>query len=188
MIISVRGTHGSGKSTIVKQIISKFPQSEELKRMARRRPIGYKLFHPARERPLVVPGHYETPSGGCDNISSVEEAYGVVRKAAHEESDVLLEGILAQHYAVDKFVKLRQFGVVVIVLTTPLEQCITDVLSRRGETTPERAEKITQTIIREFRNVRLGAIRLRDRGIKVHYLTREETLTLCLQLLEINEQ
>lgn len=189
MIISVRGTHGSGKSTLVRKVMEHYSVREEITRPNRRRPMGYLLFNrhgdTYDENRLAVPGHYETACGGCDSIPVVEDMYDFIRTYARQGADVLYEGILAQHYALKKFLTFSEFSLTVLVLDTPVEQCITDTLSRRGETTDERKAKITETIRSEYRNVQRGAERLRQNNIDVRFVNREEALTLCLYLLKV---
>lgn len=183
MIISVRGTHGSGKTTVVRQVIDHYDNKDFIMKEGRRRPFGYLLTR--GENRLAVPGHYETPCGGCDSIPAVEDMYDFVYRHASSGANVILEGILAQHYALKKFLTFSDFDLKVIVLNTPLEQCIADTLNRRGETTPERAAKITETVTREFKNVESGARRLRANNVDVRHLNRSEALITCLGLLGI---
>jgi hypothetical protein len=183
MIISVRGTHGSGKSTVVRRVMDFFPLREEVMRPGRRRPMGYILSQHNSQKRVAVLGHYETPCGGCDSIPVVEDMYDFAREYARGGADILLEGILAQHYALKKFLTFSEFGMTVLVLNTPLEQCIADTLARRGETTDERKAKITETIKSEYRNVERGAERLRDNKIDVRLVNRDEALMQCLGLL-----
>lgn len=184
MIISVRGTHGSGKSTVVRRVMKFYPHCTPVMREGRRRPFGYLLEHDGLRR-LAVLGHYETPCGGCDSLPAVEDMYSFVREQASSGADVLLEGILAQHYALKKFLTFSEFDIKVIVLSTPLEQCIHDTLSRRGDTTPEREAKITGTITSEYRNVENGVKRLLANKVDVRRLNRTDALSTCLELLGV---
>lgn len=187
MIISIRGTHGSGKSTIVRTVMEHYAIRDPIMKEGRPRPFGYLLAHRDRPGRLAIPGHYETPSGGCDNISAVEDMYNFVRSHAQDGADVLMEGILAQHYALKKFLTFSIFDPTVIVLTTPLDECIEDVIKRRGDTSPERRAKISDTVSREYRAVLSGAKRLAEstERVKVCYLDRTEALLMCYTLLQV---
>ena len=88
MIINLRGTHGSGKSTIVRNVMGTYTDCTEILGVGRKRPWGY-LCKKDGLKDLFIPGHYETACGGCDTISIVEEAYDLIKRHASEGRNVL---------------------------------------------------------------------------------------------------
>jgi cytidylate kinase len=134
MVINVRGTSGSGKSTIVRGIMEKgivVPIGAE------KRPDGYIVQILGRERNLYVVGPYLTACGGCDAIATQDEICDRIRAYA-TLGDVLLEGLLmanifGRYAAIDR--ELNEKGVHCIwgFLDTPLEVCIERVKGRRAE-------------------------------------------------------
>ena len=60
-VVSIRGTHGSGKSTIVKKILEKYPHTPNLS--ARGKPLSYTVKL-SRVKTLCVVGPYVTACGG----------------------------------------------------------------------------------------------------------------------------
>jgi energy-coupling factor transporter ATP-binding protein EcfA2 len=187
MIVNVRGTHGSGKSTLVREVMSLYPDRQEVRKAIRRRPLGYILWRPERyeDFPAVfVPGHYETPCGGCDTITVVNDAYHVIGEHASLGYDVLFEGILAQHSGPqlrklnERFPgKLR-----VVVIDISDEEAIAAVQSRRAEAGKEPLEN-TDNIVKENRGARKSVEKMQELGIPVWLLSRADALGKVKELL-----
>ena len=175
MIINVRGTHGSGKSTVIRKVMEKGVFSPFYIE-GRKRPMGY------RNDTIFVPGSYETDCGGCDTISQVEDAFDLIKGHASNGWRVLFEGILSQHSAPRLIEVHKLFPVIVLVLTTPVEQCIADVEKRRaesGNTRPFNHENLRK----EARSVVSSSRRLKSEGLNLQYMTREEAIDYCIEVL-----
>lgn len=136
MVINVRGTSGSGKSTIVRGIMAMgdvSPIGESAKK-----PDGYIVRIPGRERNVMVVGPYVTACGGCDAISTQDEICNRIR-AYSTLGDVLVEGLLMSHsfaryVALDRELFARDgTHCVWAFLDTPLEVCLDRVRARREE-------------------------------------------------------
>jgi hypothetical protein len=95
MIINIRGTHGSGKSHIVRRIIKRynavpesfFPQKTRGKPKIR----GYQCTVFGSE--LFIVGSYETTCGGCDGIQPYNLIWPIVEEYA-SRGHVVFEGAL----------------------------------------------------------------------------------------------
>ena len=139
MIINIRGTSGSGKSTVVKSLLN---CREELVHPhfveGRKRPLGYWVEHPARR--IAVIGHYETACGGCDTIPNMDRIFELITQCHKMGAHVLFEGLLVsaegrrtielgERVGWDQFVVLR--------LTTDLEECVESINQRRRAKNPE---------------------------------------------------
>lgn len=146
-IVQVRGTHGSGKSTVVRSLLDALGPTAPIRvaqsfganlRGNKLVTLGYQL------RGARVLGSYDSPtSGGCDGITRQDDITDRVRKWAAEDS-VVFEGILAskthQRYA-DLRDELVNAGhrYVFAYLNTPLVECLKRVGARRfnrGEAKP----------------------------------------------------
>lgn len=133
MIIQIRGTSGSGKSTIVRRVMEMFPEREPQFIDGRKQPILYVLrngFSP----PLVVLGHYESPCGGCDTLESFDEVFSLA-EAAHEGGyNVLMEGVL-MYCEIPRTLGFHLLGYPqhIIALDTDLQTCVAGVNARRLE-------------------------------------------------------
>ena len=135
MVINVRGTSGSGKSTIVRGIMGKGIVSFIGEG---RKPDGYIVQIPERERHIYVVGPYVTACGGCDQISTQDEICDRIR-AYSTLGDVLVEGLLMSHSfaryaALDRELWYRDSTHCIwAFLDTPLELCLDRVRARREE-------------------------------------------------------
>lgn len=139
LILNPRGTCGSGKTELVRSILSAYGWKRgndgACALLVGGRPIGYRLDHPAGGRPLAVLGRYETTSGGCDRILASEGglpwAIAQAGLLAPAGFDVLMEGLRLSS-EVDRTLELaRRHPLFVIRLATPLETCAENLLRRR---------------------------------------------------------
>jgi predicted ABC-type ATPase len=163
MIINIRGTHGSGKTTLVRRLMKEFRRCKPIFIDGRRQPIGYEC-----DRSVFIVGHYEgDASGGCDTIPKVDLMYKWIRRYAKRGYAVIFEGILAQHNAT-RLIALRDQGFVVrvIQIQIPLKKAIRSVKRRRRARGNRRAFN-PANVIRENRALQSSANRLRTDGVRV---------------------
>ena len=187
MIINIRGTSGSGKSTIVRQIMELYDTKDSLRVSGRKRPIAYRLTKEGH-RPLVVLGHYETACGGCDTISQQPTIFQLVRTWAGV-ADVLFEGLLISA-EVNNTAALYQDGLElrVYALTTDVEQCLDSVNMRRRARMGDKFTPVKEKATRaKFKGVQSSLKRLRDHRVTVREGTRTEVLTGVLEELGFGE-
>ena len=133
VIVNPRGTSGSGKTELVRRVLSDYGwgkggQVEPVYREGRARPIAYQLRHPLGGRPLAVLGHYEATAvvdGGMD------EAFRLVGEYASGGYDVLFEGLLlsGEHRRSAALAEAHELHV--LCLSAPLDRCIRNVIARR---------------------------------------------------------
>lgn len=139
-IINPRGTGGSGKTELARRVLAAYGwteggQVEPLLRAGREKPIGYKLRHPRAGRPLVVLGHYERTSGGCDTIPAadggLDEIFRLADYWASAGHDVLLEGSAwsAEHHR--SALLARRHRLHVLHLSTGAEEAARNLAGRR---------------------------------------------------------
>lgn len=179
MIVNIRGASGSGKSTLVRAIMSyykvKIPRTIE----GRKHPMGYTLRRDDGE-PLYVPGHYETPCGGCDNLSH-NEAVIRIMTAQNMGLDILFEGSklfgkTAEFQRLHKAVP----EMIAISLTTPYEVCCDNLRKRRKSGMVDEAK-----IQAESSAVADEAIALEKSGVDVRTLLYEDALDAIKQLFKL---
>lgn len=131
MIVNLRGTHGSGKSTVVRAVIDRYPTVPVTN--GGRRPEGYRVGVPWLDRPVMVVGPYTTACGGCDAIQPFSLIFPLVDRYA-AEGHVLFEGALVSTSGTERvrrMVELYGSELVVAVLDTPLGTCLERILARR---------------------------------------------------------
>lgn len=127
-IIQIRGTSGSGKTTVMRRVMVRLPG------MLTRRPI----YVEGRKRPLyyefgnniVVLGSYESACGGCDTIGSAAQCFKEIVALDQMGKTVLCEGLLLSE---DVKWSSQLPDLRVVYLTTPLETCLKQIEGRRKE-------------------------------------------------------
>lgn len=175
MIINIRGTSGSGKSTAVRRFMDLSPStdrffmkgsieihrkptkkepSKEPRIYQRKKPLGYRLKFP--NCTVSVPGHYETQCGGCDTIPTYDMLFEIIRSEHRVGHHVLFEGVLVAH-DVKRCTELwdwlkREPGAFnIIELTESLETCLASVEDRRA-IRDEKRKKFPDKIIKNILN------------------------------------
>jgi hypothetical protein len=68
MIVNIRGTNGSGKTTIVKDFL-KYPSRAIFGLLGAKYPEAYQLTFGKGKKPLYVIGPYHSQTGGIDALS-----------------------------------------------------------------------------------------------------------------------
>ncbi|TDH58759.1 hypothetical protein E2C06_30825 [Dankookia rubra] len=148
VIVNPRGTSGAGKTEFAPRILADYGwgkdgQVEPIHHSRRRWPVGYRLRHPLGRRPLIVLGHYERTSGGCDTFSArdggLDEAFRLADAWASAEHDVLLEGFALSTEHERSAWLARRHALHVLCLATPPEQAARNLVSRwraRGDSWP----------------------------------------------------
>jgi hypothetical protein len=122
MILNIRGTHGSGKSWVVHQLLKEPNEAID----------DYGYYIPKWDCGVV--GRYNTPCGGCDGIKSADEVVKRVRAFYGMFRHVVFEGILVSH-TFKRYSDLADElpGFWFLFLDTPLATCISRVKARREE-------------------------------------------------------
>lgn len=186
MMINLRGTGGSGKSTIVRKVMESFTSRTPAFQTSRRQPISY-LLQRNGVPDLRVLGHYETACGGCDTITSPDRVYELIEESYRAGENVLFEGIIIGD-DVRRLVELhRKTKVKVIALNTPMADCLAGIQARRDERGDERPLDPKNTV---SRNERLKKImsRLRDSNVDATWMNRADALFTCLHELGLMTQ
>lgn len=133
MLLNIRGTSGSGKTTIVRGIMEK--GTVAVLGDNPKKPDAYRVELPCG--PLFVIGSYENVCGGCDGIATQDEICDRVRMFI-PHGHVLMEGLLMSHsfsrYAMlDRELAATGVPSIWAFLDTPLEVCLNRVRVRREE-------------------------------------------------------
>lgn len=135
MIISIRGTNGSGKSTIVRKLVAGYLQKKIYGILGARLPEAYFLVVPKVAKPVYVLGPYEnTAVSGCDQVQPYDLILDLIEKyARRKEGHVVFEGvILSSSYGrVGRLMEEWGQEAVMAFLDTPLETCLKNVQARR---------------------------------------------------------
>ena len=135
MIINIRGTSGSGKSTIVYNLMKKYKTTNVMNKDGKIE--ATKIFAPYGD--IYAIGKYTTPCGGCDGVptqNGVCRLIGFYSKHGH----VIFEGLIVTGCYARYRDLLPTLGMYCMCfLNTPLRTCISRVKKRRlkkGNTKP----------------------------------------------------
>lgn len=153
MIINIRGTSGSGKSTIVRKLMKKY---NAVSIVGKDKKIeGYEMLTPFGN--LFIVGKYETPCGGCDAITSQDEVCNRVKKYARK-GHVIFEGVIVStcYKRYKELLTKSKHPYAFIFLSTKLVHCIKGIENRRkarGDTrpvNPSNTESKYRTVLRDI--------------------------------------
>lgn len=186
MIVNIRGTGGSGKSTLVRLVMDRYPVKIPKFIEGRKQPYGYLLARDVADTPMLwVVGHYNTACGGGDTLKSPGDVFDSVRDKAEAGYDVLFEGIISQDDVTRTIALHRSFPLLVLALTTPVEECLKGIQARRDERGDERPLSSKNTESRNRRLMTSILPRLKDAGVEVMKLSREDALQETLKRLRL---
>lgn len=148
----------------------------------RKQPLYYHLsqYEPNPTNCLVTLGHYETPCGGCDTITSPDKVYELVNKFAGEGDHILFEGIIIGDDVTRAVETSKKFPFRVIALNTPMDECLKGIQARRDERGDDRPLDPKNTLSRNDRLKRIMA-RLKDANVNAKWMNREEAFQECVK-------
>lgn len=195
MIVNIRGTSGSGKSFLVSKVMASYevripiyslrPGFLGIRENRGRRPIGYLMREPAPS--LMVIGHYEVPSGGCDTLRKLsrDELFDLVRESAFSNHNVVFEGLLVSNEVGRTVVLAREFPLTVLHIDIPTEECLAWINQRRRLKDPTVTDVNPDNTVAKWREIRRVMERLRAAGVPCHEGNREEMFHVASKLLGI---
>lgn len=189
-VVNIRGTSGSGKSTVARGLIAnKGGERRDVTRLIG----GRERFMGSWVGDTFFVGKYATDCGGCDGLSwkgSADDICDIVFEQ-HLLGHVVLEGLLVSSWGTGRLLDLWERcekKLHVIMLTTPLEVCLASVQARRdakykakGEVAPPLNPANTTS---KYHGSLKGAQNLETRGMTtIEYLDRDAALARALELL-----
>lgn len=137
VIVNIRGTHGSGKSTVVKKIMEKYGAAvvEHEQKTRSTRPLVYKVIMPGDPlKWLFVIGPYTSACGGCDAIQPYDRIWPLVDKYGALGYHVLFEGALvsSSYGNIGRSSEAYGDNFVFAFMDTPLDVCLERIVARRA--------------------------------------------------------
>lgn len=181
MIINVRGTNGSGKTTVVRRVLKQFPHEPLELRGRSKRPTRYRLQSGGQG--TIILGSYENlVTGGCDTLKPIDEIERLLRRSQLEADHVIFEGVMVSRTFTRWASLANELGDFWwLFLNTPLETCIEGVISRRrsrGKIEEQLPPQTKERIVDGYqRNVRW---RPRVQATSI-FLSREEAVSWILR-------
>lgn len=151
MIISLRGTSGSGKSHLVRTVSGLYSRHRDVYVSGRVKPLYTLHGRNKSGRVLVTPGHYLIKNGGVDTLPSLDEAYRIARWASSCGHDVLMEGKNmsdgTRHVA--ELTRDRHDARVVMI-NTSVEECIAAIRQRGHSISETSVRRTAAKVTRDF--------------------------------------
>lgn len=186
MIIQVRGTSGSGKSTVMKKVMGLMGDWQARHQAGRKRPLYY--VSQSEWPTTLLLGHYEIDCGGCDTLGSAPDAYNLTvqvladRPGAH----VLSEGLLLSE-DVKWTLALRDAGhdVRPIFLRCTVDECLAKVKVRQEQKgrPPADPERVVMKLTRRVETIGRARDRLLQAGVQCPLVFPNHAPSLILNWL-----
>lgn len=134
LIINLRGTSGSGKTTVVRQIMEQAKSVVPIRNptnIGSDKPYGYEITMPNKLRMYAI-GSYENTCGGCDTIKTQAEIIERLEYFA-PNGHVLVEGLILStiYGSVGEWSEPYGDKFIFAYLSTPVKECVKRVLARR---------------------------------------------------------
>lgn len=153
MIISLRGTSGSGKSHLVRQVVGLYERHRPVMLDGRLKP--YYEIHGRNPlgKCLVTPGHYQIANGGIDTLATLDQAYRIATWAERQGHDVLMEGknmsdgVKNVNALVDE-----GLSVCVVVINTDVSLCVKSVRERGHKIAEKSIQRTHAKVMRDSAN------------------------------------
>jgi gluconate kinase len=173
VIVNIRGTNGSGKSTIARTFLQRRPYTEVFGALGLKRPEAYMVRLPSCF--LYVIGPYQTATGGVDAmplssddlVKMLERYYR--RCTSNTPGHLLFEGVVISTYfgAVGEFLAYHRRDAKVVYLDTPLETCLASISKRSGD------EAKTKNVEAKIKAIQGTKTRLENSGVETVVLSRD---------------
>ena len=190
IILSLRGTSGSGKTTVARKFITDYP-CKPLNIPQIKKHWGYEVDLSAEglNSKLYVIGSYENTCGGTDGINTQEEIADRAL-AAHPRGHVLLEGLLLSKVgpnAITTKMLAPTGAYVAAYIDTPLQTCLDRVQARRVERGDERPFN-PQNTISAFKSTLAACKNLHEMGgVKVITVDHKNAFNETLDIFKKGE-
>jgi hypothetical protein len=180
-LVYLHGTNGSGKSTLARSVIAAAGGVTEY------RPSGKKCGTTHTKSGVALIGRYGNACGGIDGIQPYAQVHNeFLLHSIFPEARVFAEGLVTPGIETcKKFASYFEYTVF-ILLDTPEDACIRNVLRRRkakGNTKPYSPDNLYV----KARSARSWANNLEASGLEVHRLQYRQAYSLILELLGLPE-
>lgn len=184
LIINIRGTSGSGKTTVAREFMRRFDHLNLEGSDGKVR--GVRVDVPMFNHPLYLIGKYDNACGGMDSITTQEEAAQRVVKAFKAGGHVICEGLLASSVGPNAtFPRIIYEGsggrVKFVTLDTPLETCLERVQARRNERGDQRPFNPKNTIDK-YNQVRRAYELMEEGGRDIRWIDHKDPFTAVYNL------
>lgn len=185
MLLSIRGTNGAGKSTIIRALLDRYKVRPLYGVLGPARPEAYELKVVGVTKPVYVLGSYHVESGGCDQVQPYDLILDLIEKYA-AKGHVLFEGVIVSSSYGRVGTLMEKWGqdAVMGFLTTSLEECIARVKKRRSGRGDER-EFNPANLTGKFNSIAKSKAKIEAEGkVRVVDIDKDEGVLNVLELLQ----
>lgn len=180
MILNIRGTHGSGKSTLVRGLLNRGSASPL---GAGKRPEGYVVTLPKLARPVYVVGSYETACGGCDGIQPYSLIWPRIVEYAGKGHVVFEGALVSSSYGnIGRSSEVYGNNFVFAFLDTPLEECLRRVARRREAKGDQRSLDPRNTTVK-YNNIQRSIAKIQEEFGRKVVILKHQIAQLQVMLL-----
>lgn len=189
VIINIRGTSGSGKTTVAREFLKRFEHHSLAGSDGKVK--GVHVHVPMFNHPLFLIGKYDNVCGGMDSITTQEEAAQRVVKAFQAGGHVICEGLLASSVGPNAtFPRTIYEGsngrVKFVTLDTPLETCLQRVQARRNERGDDRPFNPKNTIDK-YNQVKRAFELMEEGGRDIRWIDHKDPYSAVYNLIVESE-
>lgn len=168
-IVNLRGTNGSGKSTVARALLGGLETREiELSRNTAtgKTATGYLIS----SRCMIVIGPYRVMAGGCDRIWTQDLICDSIRRAQTMTEHVFFEGLLVSGLYSRYLDLSREIGGMFwAFLDTPLEICLARISARNGDKVLKNGGTAVKAKYDSILRVRAKAIAAGERVVDINH-------------------
>lgn len=131
-LISLRGTHGSGKTFVMTNFLKAHPKRPLYGQLGPRLPEAYELTIKGANGPTFVIGPYLSACGGLDAVQPYENILKLLSKY-EPKGHLVFEGLMASgvYGRIGEWMEPFKKRVHILFLDTPYEKCVERVEARR---------------------------------------------------------
>lgn len=185
LIINLRGTSGSGKTTVARRLMAAAPSRDVL---IEEKKVGVRTMPNQHwKQPLFFIGRYDNVCGGMDTVPTQADCVTLVAQA-YDHGHVICEGLLASGVGPKATlpaacISLAGPNAWFLCLDTPLEVCLERVRQRRAERGDER-EFNPENTKSKWEQTRRAYELLEEGGANVAWLPYETAYEKVVKMLE----
>lgn len=184
-LISLRGTHGSGKTFVMHNFLKAHPSKPKYGMLGARLPEAYELTMKGADGPVFVIGPYLTACGGLDAVQPYENILKLLSKY-EPEGHMVFEGLMASgvYGRIGEWMEPFKKRVHVLFLDTPYEKCVERVESRR-EARGNRTELDPTNVKKKF--LAVGYVKkrvIRDKRFNWQDVSSEDADKVMAQIIK----
>ncbi len=132
MIINIRGSSGSGKSTVIRKLMSEYGTVAQYGMLGPKRPEAYQLRDLHDIDDTFILGPYLSNCGGCDAIGSMDKLLKLLYKY-NARGHVIFEGLIISSMYGSIGEALEPFGrnALIAFLSTSEARCRAQLVKRQ---------------------------------------------------------